>query len=165
MVSFWPWKVSHSSPLNQLYWPRQGEDNSPAPFEKSLSALSTKITETTSRLDSNRQTARRFKAIWTLYAIFAYTLYTIAVALLVGWENYGLKEIPALVGGPVMYAPLCWIMQRSIACFGWFWQLWFIESTPSAPGPVNASITGSRGHSDISKIYKKNEPRRSRSLR
>lgn len=87
MVSLWPWK---------------GEDNSPASFEKRLSSLSTKITQTTTRLDSHRQTSRRFRALWTLYASFIYILYSLISLLVVGWESYGLREIPALIAGPVM---------------------------------------------------------------
>jgi hypothetical protein len=88
MVSLWPWK---------------GEDNSPASFEKALSALSTKITQTSSRLDLHRQHARRFKALWTLYTTFAYLLYSIILALVLGWQNWGVTEYAAIVGGPVLY--------------------------------------------------------------
>ncbi|KAJ5691808.1 hypothetical protein N7462_001231 [Penicillium macrosclerotiorum] len=87
MVSFWPWK---------------GEDNSPASFEKTLSALSTKISQATTRLDQQRQTARRFKALWTLYSTLAYLFYSIVSALVLGWDNWGLKEYAAIVGGPVL---------------------------------------------------------------
>ncbi|EAW13551.1 uncharacterized protein ACLA_055990 [Aspergillus clavatus NRRL 1] len=87
MVSLWPWK---------------GEDNSPASFEKALSTLSTKITQTTNRLDSHRQQARRFKALWTLYTTFAYLLYSIILALVLGWQNWGATEYAAIVGGPVL---------------------------------------------------------------
>ncbi|KAJ6153579.1 hypothetical protein N7470_006538 [Penicillium chermesinum] len=87
MVSFWPWK---------------GEDNSPASFEKTLSTLSTKITQSTARLDQQRQTSRRFKALWTLYSIFAYILYSIILALVLGWESWSIKEYAAVTGGPVL---------------------------------------------------------------
>ncbi|KAH1488418.1 hypothetical protein LV164_008110 [Aspergillus fumigatus] len=87
MVSLWPWK---------------GEDNSPAFFEKALSALSTKITQTTSQLDLHRQHARRFKALWTLYTTFAYLLYSIILALVLGWQNWGMTEYAAIIGGPVL---------------------------------------------------------------
>ncbi|GIC94944.1 uncharacterized protein Aud_002275 [Aspergillus udagawae] len=87
MVSLWPWK---------------GEDNSPASFEKALSALSTKITQTTNRLDLHRQHARRFKALWTLYTTFAYLLYSIILALVLGWQNWGVTEYAAIIGGPVL---------------------------------------------------------------
>jgi hypothetical protein len=83
-------------------WPFKGQDDSPASFEKTLSTLSTKITRTTTRLDSHRQNARRFKALWTLYTTFAYLLYTIIVALVLGWENWGVTEFAALLGGPIV---------------------------------------------------------------
>ncbi|KAI9926144.1 hypothetical protein ASPWEDRAFT_61505 [Aspergillus wentii DTO 134E9] len=87
MVSLWPWK---------------GEDNSPASFEKALSNLSTKITQATARLDVHRQHARRFKALWTLYTSFAYLLYSIILALVLGWQNWGIVEYSAVAGGPVL---------------------------------------------------------------
>ncbi|KAJ9292651.1 hypothetical protein DTO271G3_8544 [Paecilomyces variotii] len=87
MVSFWPWK---------------GEDNSPASFEKALSTLSTKITETSVRLDLYRQRSRRFKALWTLYTIFAYLLYSIILALVLGYQNWGPIEYGAVAGGPIV---------------------------------------------------------------
>ncbi|KAL1851461.1 hypothetical protein Plec18167_008652 [Paecilomyces lecythidis] len=87
MVSFWPWK---------------GEDNSPASFEKTLSTLSTKITETTNRLDVSRQRSRRFKALWTLYTTFAYLLYSIILALVLGYQNWGAVEYAAVAGGPIV---------------------------------------------------------------
>ncbi|KAL9129386.1 MAG: hypothetical protein Q9217_002150 [Psora testacea] len=66
MVSFWPWK---------------GDDASPASFEKTLSTLSAKITKTGSKLDNLRQRSRRFNVLWTLYAGFAYLLYSIILVL------------------------------------------------------------------------------------
>ncbi|CAG8180292.1 unnamed protein product [Penicillium salamii] len=87
MVSFWPWK---------------GDDNSAASFEKTLSTLSTKITQTTTRLDQQRQSSRRVKALWTLYSTFAYLFYTITITLVFGWDNWGMKEYAAIAGGPVV---------------------------------------------------------------
>ncbi|KAF7122362.1 hypothetical protein CNMCM5793_000387 [Aspergillus hiratsukae] len=87
MVSLWPWK---------------GDDNSPASFEKTLSTLSTKIAQTTSRLDLHRQHARRFKALWTLYTTFAYLLYSIILVLVLSWQNWGVTEYAAIIGGPVL---------------------------------------------------------------
>ncbi|KAJ5949797.1 hypothetical protein N7454_001381 [Penicillium verhagenii] len=87
MVSFWPWK---------------GDDNSAASFEKTLSTLSTKIAQTTARLDQQRQSSRRFKALWTLYSTFAYLFYSIVLALVLGWESWGVKEYAAIAGGPVL---------------------------------------------------------------
>lgn len=89
------------------YFPRmltvtQGLDNSPASFEKTLSTLSTKIAHATTRLDQQRQTSRRFKALWTLYSTFAYLFYSIILALVLGWETWGVKEYAAIAGGPVL---------------------------------------------------------------
>ncbi|RAL11944.1 uncharacterized protein BO97DRAFT_405684 [Aspergillus homomorphus CBS 101889] len=83
-------------------WPFKAEDDSPASFEKALSALSEKITQTTARLDLHRQHARRFKALWTLYTTFAYLLYSIILALVLGWQNWGIAEYAAIVGGPIL---------------------------------------------------------------
>ncbi|PYH85558.1 hypothetical protein BO82DRAFT_350890 [Aspergillus uvarum CBS 121591] len=83
-------------------WPFKAEDDSPASFEKALSALSEKITRTTNHLDLHRQHARRFKALWTLYTTFAYLLYSIILALVLGWQNWGIAEYAAIVGGPIL---------------------------------------------------------------
>lgn len=80
----------------------QGDDNSPASFEKALSTLSAKITKTNSRLDSLRQRSRRLSVLWTLYAGFAYLLYTIILVLVVGWRNWGPAEYAAVTAGPIM---------------------------------------------------------------
>ncbi|KAF3385758.1 Protein lunapark [Talaromyces pinophilus] len=85
MVSLWPWK---------------GEDTSPASFEKTLSTLSTKATETNTQLDKLRQQARRFKALWTLYSVFIYLLYSTIDVLVLGWQNWGYWEWGAVLGGP-----------------------------------------------------------------
>jgi hypothetical protein len=90
------WLISVKLTPNHL----QGADNSPASFEKTLSTLSTKITQMTARLDSNRQQARRFKALWTLYSIFIYLLYSVIDVLVLGWESWGILEYGAVVGGP-----------------------------------------------------------------
>ncbi|KAJ5695223.1 hypothetical protein N7536_005635 [Penicillium majusculum] len=87
MVSFWPWK---------------GNDTSAASFEKTLSSLSTKIAQATTRLDQQRQSSRRIKALWTLYSTFAYLFYSIILALVLGWESWGIKEYAAIAGGPVL---------------------------------------------------------------
>ncbi|KAL3262974.1 hypothetical protein ABHI18_002259 [Aspergillus niger] len=83
-------------------WPFRAEDTSPASFEKALAALSTKITRATTRLDLHRQHARRFKALWTLYTTFAYLLYSIIIALVLGWQNWGITEYGAIIGGPIL---------------------------------------------------------------
>ncbi|PHH76830.1 hypothetical protein CDD80_1171 [Ophiocordyceps camponoti-rufipedis] len=87
MVSFWPWK---------------GDDSSPASFEKTLSALSVKIADSQSRLDRARNSARRTKALWTLYLSFAYVVYAIVLLLVVGHRNLGAYEWTGMAGGPVL---------------------------------------------------------------
>ncbi|KAL9638032.1 MAG: hypothetical protein Q9164_001826 [Protoblastenia rupestris] len=87
MVSFWPWK---------------GDDTSPASFEKTLSALSAKISKTSSRLDGTWQRSRRLNVLWTLYAGFAYLLYSIILLLVVGWRKWGIVEYGAIGAGPVV---------------------------------------------------------------
>ncbi|TVY90988.1 Endoplasmic reticulum junction formation protein lunapark [Lachnellula willkommii] len=86
MVKFWPWK---------------GEDNSPASFEKALSALAEKISKSQAQLDSIRQNGRRLKALWTLYASFAYLLCVIILFLVVGWKNWNYIEYTAVAGSPL----------------------------------------------------------------
>ncbi|KAI4155748.1 MAG: hypothetical protein LQ340_000794 [Diploschistes diacapsis] len=73
-----------------------------ASFEKSLSAISAKITRATTDLDSCRQRSRRFKALWTLYSSFAYLLYIMIIGLVVGFKNCGIYDYTALVGGSVI---------------------------------------------------------------
>ena len=89
----------------------KGDDNSPASFEKILSTLSAKISKTSSRLDALRQRSRRLKVLWTLYAGFAYLLYTIILTLLVGWRKWGPIDYSAVAGGPVMYNNLEHLME------------------------------------------------------
>ncbi len=67
-----------------------------------MSTLSAKISKTSSKLDSLRQRSRRFSVLWTLYAGFAYLLYTIILGLVVGWRKWALAEYAAVVGGPLM---------------------------------------------------------------
>ncbi|CAO1598585.1 hypothetical protein XANCAGTX0491_002347 [Xanthoria calcicola] len=87
MVSFWPWKA---------------DDSSPASFEKALSTLSSRINRTNTKLDSLRQSSRRFGALWTLYTSFAYLLGAIVLVLVVGWREWGRVEYAGLVGWPVV---------------------------------------------------------------
>ncbi|KAK2735820.1 hypothetical protein FQN57_001097 [Myotisia sp. PD_48] len=87
MVSLWPWR---------------GSDNSPASFEKTLSALSVKIARTNSRLAQHVQRSRRFKALWTLYTTFAYILYILIATLVLGRDRWGQVEYTVLSGSPVL---------------------------------------------------------------
>ncbi|KAG6011213.1 hypothetical protein E4U43_008472 [Claviceps pusilla] len=87
MVSFWPWK---------------GDSYSPASFEKTLSTLSTKITDAQARLDSLRTSSRRAKVLWTLYLGFAYLVYAIVLLLVVGYKGLGVYEWAGMIGGPLL---------------------------------------------------------------
>lgn len=81
----------------------QGDDSSTASFEKTLSTLSTKITDTQALLDRVRSSSRRARVLWTLYLSFAYLVYTIVLLLVIGYKNLGAYEWTGLVGGPVLY--------------------------------------------------------------
>jgi hypothetical protein len=109
MVSIWPWRVSYCSPYPAaaILTTIQGEDTSPASFEKALAALSVKISKSQLLLDSLRQRSRRFKALWTLYTSFAYLLCAIILGLVVGWRNWGAWEYSALAGSPLMWVDNC----------------------------------------------------------
>ncbi|KAI8631616.1 hypothetical protein F5Y19DRAFT_424346 [Xylariaceae sp. FL1651] len=87
MVSLWPWR---------------GDDSSPASFEKTLSTLSNKITNTQSQVDRVRNNSRRIKVLWTLYLAFGYLVYAIVLTLVVGWQNLGPWEWTGIAGGPVL---------------------------------------------------------------
>ncbi|KAI1160829.1 hypothetical protein F5B18DRAFT_488653 [Nemania serpens] len=87
MVSLWPWRAS---------------DYSPAEFEKTLSILSKKITNTQAQLERVRNNSRRIKLLWTLYLAFAYLVYAIVLTLVVGWQNLGRWEWTGMAGGPVL---------------------------------------------------------------
>ncbi|KZF21239.1 hypothetical protein L228DRAFT_262279 [Xylona heveae TC161] len=87
MVSLWPWR---------------GENNSPASFEKTLSSLSGKVSNTSARLDSLRQRSRRDKVLWTLYTLFAYILSSIILVFVIGWDRWGPSGYTAVAGGPVI---------------------------------------------------------------
>jgi len=80
----------------------QGQDSSPASFEKSLSTLSKKIAATQTQLDSARSTSRRMRVLWTLYLSFAYLVYAIVLFLVVGFKNLGPVEWTGVAGGPVV---------------------------------------------------------------
>jgi cell division septal protein FtsQ len=80
----------------------QGEDNSPASFEKTLSALAEKISKSQAQLDSLRGNGRRLKALWTLYASFAYLLCVIIMVLVVGWKKWSYMEYTAVAGSPLL---------------------------------------------------------------
>ncbi|KAI5299771.1 hypothetical protein KEM55_001786, partial [Ascosphaera atra] len=87
MVSLWPWKGSRSSPDE---------------FEKQLSHLSEKLTQTQTTLDKRRARARRYRALWTLYSVFAYLLALVILVLVLGLSNWGPWEYTGVAGGPVV---------------------------------------------------------------
>ena len=101
----------HTHNGDALTYLSKSDDDSPASFEKILSNLSTKISKASTRLDGLRQRSRRLKVLWTLYAGFAYLLYTVILTLVVGWRKWGLTEYTAVAGGPVMYNPYELLMQ------------------------------------------------------
>ncbi|KAL3417136.1 hypothetical protein PVAG01_11136 [Phlyctema vagabunda] len=78
-----------------------GNDNSPASFERTLSALATKITNSQQQLDVLRQRGRRLKALWTLYTSFAYLLCFVLLFLVVGWQNWTYVEITVVAFSPI----------------------------------------------------------------
>lgn len=86
MVSFWPWKA--------------GEDA--ASFERTLNALTGKITRAAARNDKQRQLSRRARVMWTLYTGFAYILVAVFLTLVTGWQNWGITETTIVAGGPVV---------------------------------------------------------------
>ncbi|KAI0487745.1 hypothetical protein F4859DRAFT_466060 [Xylaria cf. heliscus] len=108
MVSLWPWK---------------GEDFSPAEFEKTLSTLSTKITNTQAQLEKVRNSSRRIKLLWTLYLAFGYLVYAIVLTLVVGWQNLGAWEWTGMAGGPVLI-----YVVRTVANAYYSWRLDTLET-------------------------------------
>ncbi|KAJ4412165.1 hypothetical protein N0V91_000633 [Didymella pomorum] len=86
MVSLWPW--------------RAGEDA--ASFEKALSTLTGKINRATAVNDKRRQTSRRARVMWTLYAGFAYILAALLLILVTGRQNWGVVEVSVIAGSPVV---------------------------------------------------------------
>ncbi|KAJ2905651.1 Protein lunapark [Zalerion maritima] len=88
MVSFWPFG--------------RGDPSSPASFEKELSALSAKITDTQAYLDILRSRGRRVRGLVTLYLMLAYLLYGIVALAVIGQQNMGPLEWTGLAGGPVV---------------------------------------------------------------
>lgn len=80
----------------------QKDDSSPASFERALSTLSSKITNTQARLEKTRSSSRRVRVLSTLYLSFAYLVYAIVALLVVGWKNMGAYEWSGMAAGPVM---------------------------------------------------------------
>jgi endoplasmic reticulum junction formation protein lunapark len=91
--------VNHSVANGYVY---KANDSSPASFEKTLSALSSKIADTQAKLDRTVSKSRRIKVLWTLYLTFAYLVYVILLILVVGYGNIGVFEWTGLAAGPVV---------------------------------------------------------------
>jgi hypothetical protein len=71
-------------------------------FEKTLSAISTKIAKATVHNDKLRQRSRKLKVGWTLYGGFSYILAVLIFTLVTGWRNWGAMEYTIVSGGPVV---------------------------------------------------------------
>lgn len=84
------------------FWPFGRDDTSAASFEKTLSQLSTKINAAAASTDRLRSTQRRLKALWTLYASFAYILVAAILLLVTRVENWNAYEYGAVGSGPVL---------------------------------------------------------------
>ena len=80
----------------------QRNSTSAESFEKTLSALATKISKQGTRNDRLRQRARRVKVSWTLYGGFAYILAALLLIFVTGKANWGVVEYSVLTGGPVL---------------------------------------------------------------
>ncbi|ROT41599.1 hypothetical protein SODALDRAFT_308454 [Sodiomyces alkalinus F11] len=87
MVSFWPWRR---------------DDSSPASFEKTLSALSAKITDLQSWLERTRASSRRARVLSMLYLSVGYLVLAIVQLLVVGYQNMGPWDWAGVAGGPVV---------------------------------------------------------------
>ena len=79
----------------------QKEDTSPASFEKTLSALTAKITATQTTLDATRSNARRYKVLCTLSLLFAYIVYSIVGLLVIGYQRMSAALWSGMAAGPV----------------------------------------------------------------
>jgi hypothetical protein len=64
--------------------------------------VSAKIAKANAQLDSLRQKSRRYKALWTLYTVFAYILLLIVLFFVVGRANWRSSEYIGLLVGPVI---------------------------------------------------------------
>ena len=79
----------------------QRDDNSPSSFERVLSKLAAQIQSTGAYLAVLRQRSRRYKALFTMYAVLGYVIYIVGLVLFIGHQNVGLQEGAAVVGAPV----------------------------------------------------------------
>jgi hypothetical protein len=81
----------------------QSDSTSAESFEKTLSALSAKISKTSANNDRLRQRARRLKVGWSIYGGFTYILAVLILIFVTGRPNWGAVEYSILSGGPVLY--------------------------------------------------------------
>ena len=95
-------KINDDTPPMVSFWPWRSEDSSPEGFEKALSALAIKVTDTQTHLDKTRSKSRRVRVLWSLYLGFAYAAYAVAVVLVVGYQRMDLSEWMGMAGGPLM---------------------------------------------------------------
>jgi endoplasmic reticulum junction formation protein lunapark len=104
MVSLWPFRVSPPFRIHKLNANLQVQRGSTSAesFEKTLSALATKISKQGTHNDKLRQRARRVKVSWTLYGGFAYILAALLLIFVTGKANWGVVEYSVLAGGPVL---------------------------------------------------------------
>ncbi|KAF3939647.1 hypothetical protein ABW19_dt0204094 [Dactylella cylindrospora] len=93
-------------------WPFGGQDNSPDAFEKKLSSLATQITDHEKRLSHLRTRGRRLKALWTLYTIIAWVIYTTILVLVVGLEHANVYQIAGLGLSPFVVYLVRQIIKR-----------------------------------------------------
>lgn len=80
----------------------QKGEASASDFEKTLSALATKIKQTGARNDRLRHRARKIKVVWSLYTTFAYLITALILTLVTGWQNWTALEVTGLAGAPVV---------------------------------------------------------------
>ena len=93
-------KIRLCPTVTTLLTAQAGDDA--ASFERALSALTAKINRATAVNDKRRQTSRRARVIWTLYAGFAYILAALLLVLVTGRQNWGVVEVSVLAGSPVV---------------------------------------------------------------
>lgn len=132
----------------------QGDDTSPASFEKALSALAVKITKSQAQLDALRQRGRRAKALWTLYSSFAYLLCFIILFLVVGWKNWTAWEYSAVSGSPlvcVLLIKICvdWMLTsfQNLGYPHWYYIILYLPyrySQPTTRGTTSRTYQNNR---------------------
>lgn len=91
-------------------------DASPAAFEKALSKLSSQIEIASVQLDKTRTRQRYYKLWWTLYASIAQLVSLAICVLVIGPNQWDIREYAVCIGGPV----LVYSVRKAIGVvFGW----------------------------------------------